>query len=354
MSSTLPLEQFVPHSQLVVPEHEVLRARFAAIDAHVHLHGHGERSRNPEWRIDSAARLFERLDERNVRAVVDLDGYVDSRLPRAIETYKGAYPGRAAILAAPDWSRCQQPGWPEALAAQFRHAVGLGADGLKVPKDLGLVYRDERDALLRLDDRRLDALWAAVGEAGMPVLIHVADPVAFFTPVDRHNERWDELASRPEWSWYRPGLPTFAELIDQLIAIIERHPGTTFQMAHVGCYAENLQFVAERILKPYANAYTDISERIAELGRQPYSARRFIIENQDRILFGSDRPLLGPWHPFYFRFLETWDEYFPHGPEEPPRQGRWNIHGIGLPDDVLAKVYYQNAERLYPSLRQGV
>lgn len=353
MPTGLPLEEFVPRSQLVVPEHDVPRARFAAIDAHTHVHGHGEAARNPAWRITSAAGLFAHLDERNVRAFVDLDGHVGDRLPHAIETYKHAYPGRAAILALQDWSRCEQPGWPEALVAQWRQAVAQGCDGLKVPKDLGLVYRDETGALIRLDDRRLDGLWSAVGEAGLPVLIHVADPVAFFTPADRHNERWDELASRPEWSWYGPGLPTFAELIEALIAIIERHPDTTFQMAHVGCYAENLHLVAEHILKVYPNAYTDISERIAELGRQPYSARRFIIENQDRILFGTDRPLMGPWHPYYFRFLETWDEYFPHGPEEPPRQGRWNIYGIGLPDDVLRKVYYQNAERLYPSLRQG-
>ena len=352
MLTTLPLEDFVPRSQLVVPEHEVPRARFAAIDAHIHLDEHGESARNPAWRIAEPRQLFDALDERNIRAVVDLDGWVGSRLPHAVAAYKQSYPGRAAILAAPDWSRCQQPGWPEALAAQFRRAVSEGADGLKVPKDLGLELRDEKAALLRIDDRRLDPLWSAVGEAGMPVVIHVADPVAFFTPVDRHNERWDELASRPEWSWYGRGLPQFSELMEQLIAAIERHPGTTFQLAHVGCYAENLQFVSEGILKPYGNAYTDISERIAELGRQPYSARRFIIEHQDRVLFGSDRPPLGPWHPYYFRFLETWDEYFPHGPEEPPRQGRWGICGIGLPDDVLEKVYRGNAERLYPGLRQ--
>lgn len=351
MSTSLPLEQFTPRSQLVVPEHIVAAARFPAIDAHIHLDEHGESARNAEWRFSEASRLFDTLDQRNVRAIVDLDGWVADRLPRAVATYKVAYPGRAAILAALDWSRCREPGWPDALVGQFRWAIEQGADGLKVPKGLGLRYVDEKGNLLRLDDRRLDSLWAAVGEAGTPIVIHVADPVAFFTPLDRHNERWDELGARPEWSWHGKGLPSFEALIEQLIAVIARHPRTVFQVAHVGCYAENLHFVAERILKPYANAYTDISERIAELGRQPYSARRFIIEHQDRVLFGSDRPPLGPWHPYYFRFLETWDEYFPHGPEEPPRQGRWCIYGIGLPDSVLEKVYHQNAERLYPTLR---
>jgi len=352
MPSSLPLEQFVPRSQLVVPEHEVPAARFPAIDAHTHLDEHGERAPNPAWRLSDAGRLFDTLSARNVRAVVDLDGWVGDRLPRAVAAYKVAYPGRAAILAAPDWSRCQEPGWPEALVVQFRHAVAQGADGLKVSKGLGLRYCDETGKLLSLADRRLDDLWEAVGEARLPIVIHVADPVAFFTPVDRHNERWDELGARPEWSWHDKGLPSFDELLEQLISVIERHRRTTFQLAHVGCYAENLQFVADRILKPHPNAYTDISERIAELGRQPYSARRFIIENQDRVLFGTDRPPLGPWYPYYFRFLETWDEYFPHGPEEPPRQGRWNIYGIGLPDDVLEKVYFRNAEKLYPALRQ--
>lgn len=353
MTDSLALADFLPQSQLVVPEHEVPRPRFPAIDAHNHLAIHGDSTVHEEWAIRDPAVLVERMDACGIRGLVDLDGSVGSRLPSALETYKHAYPGRFAVLAYLDWRRCREPGWPDALARQFEEALALGADGLKIAKNLGLTLRDEHDRLIPVDDPRLDRLWGTAAGAGVPVLIHTADPVAFFRPLDRFNERWDELHARPEWSFHGPRYPAFEELMQQLIGLLSRHPETTFQIAHVGAYAENLAFVGEHILRPHANAFTDISERIGELGRQPYSARRFIIEFQDRILFGTDRPPLGPWYPYYFRFLETCDEYFPHGPEQPPRQGRWNIYGIGLPDDVLAKVYYRNAERLYPSLRRA-
>lgn len=348
VDASLLLRDYVPESQLVVPVTEVTRARYAAIDAHNHLRTPSEDATEPS---DVPARLVAKMDEHNLRAVVDLDGFVSGRLERALHDYKGAYPGRFAVLAQLDWAACREPGWPDALVGQIEAAIAVGADGLKIGKSLGLELRDEHSRLIAIDDLRLSDLWEVVAEAGLPVLIHVADPVAFFRPLDNRNERRDELSAYPQWSFSGTQYPPFERLMEQLIALVERHPRTIFQMAHVGGYAENLGFVGERLLRPHPNVYVDISERIAELGRQPYSARRFFLEFQDRILFGSDRPPTGPWYPYYFRFLETWDEYFPHGPEQPPRQGRWNIYGIGLPDAVLAKVYCANAERLYPSLR---
>ena len=351
MSDYLALQDYIPESQLVVPTTDVRRARFPVIDAHNHLSQLGECCEDANRRLLHPRQLFDKLDEHNIHGIVDADGFVSSRLEPALASYKHAYPGRVAVLAHLDWSCCREPGWPDALRRQLERAIALGADGLKVSKALGLSVRDESAQLVSLDDHRLDAVWETAGSAGVPVLIHVADPVAFFSPADRHNERWDELHACPGWSWYGPGRPTFRELIEALISLVERHPTTTFQTAHVGCYAENLGFVADQLLRPHPNVYTDISERIAELGRQPYTARGFCIEFQDRILFGTDRPPLGPWYPYYFRFLETYDECFLPGPENPPRQGRWGIYGLGLPDDVLAKVYHLNAERLYRSLR---
>ncbi len=347
----LPLKDYAPISQLVLPSHQVTAARYPCIDAHSHLSLLDEDRGSPALRLSDPAPLLRALDTHNVTGIVDLDGFLPHRLGPALDLYKRPHPGRIAVLTTLDWSVCRERGWPEALTAQFRFAVSLGADGLKIPKELGLTYRDETDSLIPVDDPRLDPLWQSASEAGLPVLIHTADPVAFFRPLDRHNERWDELQARPDWSWYGSQYPSFEELMEQLVRLVGRHPGTTFQTAHVGCYAENLGFVAERLLRPHPNVFTDISERIAELGRQPHAARVFLIEFQDRVLFGTDRPALGPWYPYYFRFLETFDDCFPHGPEDPPRQGRWNISGVGLPDEVLEKIYRRNAERLYPCLR---
>lgn len=344
MPDVLLVEDYLPQSQLVVPEHHVGQAKFAAMDAHVHL-GY----RRGRWAVEHVDALVERMDQCNVRALVNLDGRVGDLLKRNLERYKDPYPGRFAVLMTPDWATCARPGWEEELPRQLEGAISAGADGMKISKVLGLRVRDERGDLLRVDDERLDPLWAKAGELGVPVLFHIADPVAFFTPLDRFNERWDELYQHPNWSFYHPQYPTFMELMEQQANLLAKHPAVTFQSAHVASYAENLQWVGE-LLDAYPNLTVDISERIAELGRQPYTAREWFIKYQDRIVFGTDRSPLGPWYEIYFRFLETFDEYFPHGPEQPPRQGRWNIYGIGLPDEVLEKIYHKNAEKLYPRL----
>jgi predicted TIM-barrel fold metal-dependent hydrolase len=133
--------------------------------------------------------------------------------------------------------------------------------------------------------------------------------------------------------------------MEQFESLLRRHPGTDFIGAHVGCYAENLGWVG-RVMDACPNFYADISARIAELGRQPYTARDFFIAHQDRILFGTDSQPDPQTYATYYRFLETRDEYFNYGREQPPGVGRWQIYGLDLPDDVLRKVYADNAKRV--------
>ena len=190
----------------------------------------------------------------------------------------------------------------------------------------------------------------------MPVTIHVADPIAFFGPLDAANERWEELRDHPDWHFWptrppgRPdldGFPPFDELIDGLEAVVARHPSTTFIGAHVGCAAEDLARVS-LILERCPNFNVDIAARIAELGRQPYTTKAFVERWADRVLFGTDMGPDAAWWSVYFRFLETADESFPYDAEDEdlPTQGRWRIHGLHLPDDVLRLVYRENAARL--------
>jgi predicted TIM-barrel fold metal-dependent hydrolase len=96
-----------------------------------------------------------------------------------------------------------------------------------------------------------------------------------------------------------------------------------------------------------------MSGRISELGRQPYTARRFFLKYADRILFGTDQgPDLATYR-LYYRFLETDDEYFNYGTSEIPNQGRWYIYGLHLPDETLKKIYFENAHRLFSPLPGG-
>jgi predicted TIM-barrel fold metal-dependent hydrolase len=223
--------------------------------------------------------------------------------------------------------------------------VQRGAQGLKIWKVLGLHVRDQHGELVPVDDPRLDPVWDTAGELGIPVLIHIADPVAFFDPLTPENERYEEISRHPDWAFSGAEFPPFGALIEQFERLIAGHPGTTFIGAHVGCYPENLGWVGH-MLESYTHFNIDFSARIAELGRQPYRARRLFLRFPDRILFGTDTaPNLDYYH-IYYRFLESDDEYFDYEPGEIPGQGRWQIYGLHLPDEVLEQVYYRNAERI--------
>ena len=340
----LPLRAFRPRTSLRVPTHEVPRARFPVVDAHNHLGrwltGDGA------WAAPDVGALLADMDSSNVEALVNLDGRCGDELEANLDRYDRPHPGRFATFCHLEWSALSEPGWPERVTAGLGAAASAGAKGAKVWKNLGLQLRDERGELLLPDDERLAPVWATAGELRLPVVIHVADPVAFFDSVDASNERLEELLVHPEWSFADPHFPRFERLIDALEAVVASHPATTFIGAHVGCFAEDLTWVG-RMLSTYPNFHVDIAARIAELGRQPRAARRLLVEHADRVLFGLD---LFPPDPaeyaIHFRFLETEDEYFAYSTEEVPPEGRWTISGLGLPDDVLRKIYATNARRL--------
>lgn len=192
------------------------------------------------------------------------------------------------------------------------------------------------------DDARLDALWDAAGGLGIPVAIHTADPLAFFDPVNNRNERLEQLLAHPEWSFYSPIYPKFEQLITSLENVVATHPLTTFIGLHVGCFAENLEWVS-RMLDRYDNFYIDIAARIAELGRQPRATRELVLRHPRRVIFGTDRiPPDQETYKIYFRFLESDDESFDYSRFDPPPAGRWAISAINLPAGVLRRVYYGN------------
>jgi hypothetical protein len=342
------LRDFRPRPALRVDEHLVPRARFAAIDGHNHL---GRwLTDDGGWASPDVSELLDDLDACNMTAVVNLDGGWGHELEANLDRYDRAHPGRFATFCHLDWEELGTAGWPDRLASSLDASIDAGAKGLKVWKSQGLTLRDERGALVMPDDDRLASVWATAAERRVPITIHVADPVAFFEPVDARNERLEELLAHPEWSFADPRYPRFDRLIEALEHLVAANPATTFIGAHVGCFAEDLRWV-DRMLTAYPNFHVDIAARIAELGRQPRSARRLILAHPDRVLFGMDLfPPDRADYAIHFRFLETDDECFAYATEEPPPEGRWSISGIHLPDDVLAAVYRLNAERLIPGL----
>lgn len=315
----LPLNQFQPIPRLVVPETQVNKPRFPVIDAHNHLaepFGGG-------WDRRPLSALLDLLDEASVQVYVDLDGgWGEAILERHLDYFKAKAPERFQVFAGVDWDAWAEHGdhFGNWAAARLKAQVARGAEGLKIWKPFGLHIRDQHGNLVPVDDRRLDPLWETARELGLPVMIHVADPVAFFDPLDYRNERWEELHAHPDWHFPNPPFPPFLAILSALANLVANHPQTTFIGAHVGCYAENLAWVGQ-LLDQCPNFYVDFSARIAELGRQPYSARRFFVRYADRILFGTDcGPDLDSYR-LYYRFLETDDEYFNYSPESTPPQG---------------------------------
>ncbi len=341
----MKLADYKPRHNLIIRHTDVAAPRFPVFDVHNHLEGFV----GDKFERDLVPEIIESLDQVNVHTYVDLDGgWGEDILTSHLDILNSAAPGRFLSFGGVDWDAWEKKGnkFPDWAASRLRVQSGWGAAGLKIWKGFGLSVKDDQGKLVGVDDKRLDPIWQTAGELNMPVLVHVADPVAFFDPLDAYNERWDELCNHPDWHFPSPPYPPFQEIVNAMARVVERHPQTTFIGAHVGWYSENLGWVGA-LLERCPNFFVDIGARISELGRQPYSAQKFFLQYQDRILFGTDAGPDPVTYRIYYRFLETQDEYFNYNAGEVPYQGRWQIYGLNLPDEVLEKVYYQNAQRIF-------
>jgi|HubBroStandDraft_1064217.scaffolds.fasta_scaffold27783_3 predicted TIM-barrel fold metal-dependent hydrolase len=359
--ANLSLSDYQPTSMLHARETRIERALYPVIDIHTHI---TESSKSVNG-VDLAAErnfyatpdeLIPVMDRKNIRSMVNLTGGFGDGLTETLGRYDKSYHDRFYTFTEPSYSRFLEPGYPGIQAQAIEQAHRAGARGLKILKTLGLYLREgiTEGKLVKIDDPRFDPMWDACGQCNMPVAIHISDPIAFFTPTDRFNERYEELNNHPDWSFYGRDFPTNAELIEARNRMMARHPSTRFIVLHVGNFAENLDNVSEN-LDRFPNMTVDIAARIGELGRQPRAARAFFEKYQDRILFGTDatphadnypqQVFGGELYDIYFRFLETDDEYFDYAPAKIPPQGRWRISGLNLPAPILQKVYNKNAAR---------
>ncbi len=340
----LRLVDYDPDPQLVTKETYVPRSRYTAIDVHNHLRRIVDRG--PQF-IDSYVR---KMDECNVQAIVDLDGGWGENLEKHLKVLKELHPDRFYIYARVDWSRIDEPDFSANAVEELERGVEKGVQGLKISKRLGLGAKFADGTYVPVDTPKMDPVWEKCGELGIPVEIHTSDPVAFFTTFDEHNERYEELVDNQDWMFNKPEYYGKDELLTQRNNVIERHPDTVIIGAHFGNLPENLARVGEWLDK-YPNFYVDVDARLSELGRQPYSSRRFIIKYQDRIMFGTDGNAMGQpiedMYRIHWRFLETDDEYFDIQKSH-KFQARWRVYGLYLPDDVLKKVYQTNALKLIP------
>jgi len=358
----LDLSQYEPKSMLQVHETHVDRAKFPVIDFHTHISVSAKAEKgvaiSPDREyLGTPQECLAVMDSKNIKLMVNLTGGYEKGLAEAVGKYDRAYPGRFITFTEPSYSHFKESDYPQLQAQAIEQAHRDGARGLKILKTLGLYLRENITSgpLVKIDDPRFDPMWDACGQLNMPVAIHISDPAAFFTPTDRFNERYEELNNHPDWSFYGADFPSNAELIEARNRMMAKHPKTQFVTLHFGNFSENLQNVSENLDK-YPNMHVDMAARIGELGRQPFTSKKFFDKYQDRILFATDATPHGDAFPqqvfngqlyeIYYRFLETEDEYFDYAPAKIPPQGRWRIFGINLSDQILRKVYNENAARL--------
>ena len=236
------------------------------------------------------------------------------------------------------------------MVSDLQKDIQNGTQGIKLWKNFGLDFKKPDGSRLTIDDPILDPLFKECEKAGLVISIHTVDPKSFFDPIDRFNERYEELLRRPEWAFDPEKYPDRKVVLQERNRLFQKHSGLTFIALHLAESAESLDDVA-LLLEKNSNVYVDIAARIDELGRQPYKTRKFFIQYQDRIFFGTDGPPEQEKYEVYSRFLETQDEYFDYYPANKPRKGFWKIYGVFLDESVLEKIYYKNAEELLRKLR---
>lgn len=330
-------EEYNPPSTLVVPEHPTTKAKFPFIDVHSH-----------HWRMaeQDLDKLVREMDELNMGVIVNLSGRGGKALKDITDHItESGHDDRVVAFTNINIQSIDDPDFISSTLQQLAYDVENGARGLKIYKSQGMTNKDKQGNRIRINDKRLDPIWAKCGELGIPILIHAADPKSFWEPHDKNNERWLELKLRPRRKRGPDNPAPWETIIAEQHDMFKKHPNTTFINAHFGWFANDLATLSE-LLEEMPNMYIECGAIIAELGRQPRNAKNFLTQYQDRILFGKDAYNPEEYHT-YFRVLETDDEYFPYYKKY---HAYWKMYGLDLDDEVLKKMYYKNALKIIPGL----
>ncbi len=332
-----------PRNTLIVPEHKIPRAKYPVIDFHGHPGGNLAS-------VESIERMGRQLDSLNIRMMIAAENMSGERLQRAMSVIQASptMKDRVRVLTGINFSNVG-PGWAARAVAQLEADVAAGAVGVgEISKGFGLSIRKADGTRLRIDDPELDPIWEACARLQLPVFIHTADPQEFWNEIDFNNERWLELALFPNRRYPAETNPSFEQLATERDNLFKKHRNTTFVTAHLGWHANDLGRLA-KLMTDAPNVHAEVGAVLYDIGRQPRAAREFFIKFQDRILFGKDsyQPVE---YPYYWRVFETADDYFDYYRDY---HAFWKLYGIDLPDEVLKKVYFQNALRIMPKVSKA-
>jgi uncharacterized protein len=324
------LKDYRPKSLYKIPITPVNKAKFSIIDMHSHAY-----AKTPE----EIAEWVRNMDEVGIEKTILLTETSGQDFTDVQRKFSG-YPGRFEIWCGFDYTGYDKPGFgPQAIRALERcHEAGAGGVGELHDKGKGLVSSSVNAYGMHPDDARMGSLFERCGELGLPVSIHVADPIWMYEPMDNTN---DGLMNAFHWRLdNQPDIVGHSGMIDILERTVKKHANTTF----IACHFANLDYDLARlgeILDRHPNLYADIAARYAETAPIPRFVTNFYAKYADRLLYGTDMGFDKEMYRVTFRILETGDEHFY---EHDMFGYHWSLNGFGLSDEILSKVYRTNAE----------
>ena len=330
---TLLLKDFRPKSVYKVPRTKIDKAKYPVIDMHTHNY-----ARNPEQVLE----WIRAMDAVGVDKAIVLTMAVGKEFDAVYAKY-AKYPDRFEVWCGFDYTGYDKPGFGPAAVKELERCYKAGARGVGElgDKGKGLFYcRPTKAWGMHLDDPRMDPLLEKCAELGMPVNIHVADPYWMYLPMDATN---DGLMNAYKWRLdNQPGIVGHEGMVNILERAVKRHPNTTFVACHFANCSYDLDKLG-RLFDKYPNLYADISARYAETAAIPRAAARFYEKYQDRLVYGTDMHFNTAIYRLTFRILESEDEHF----YALDTFGyHWPLYGFGLDDQVLKKVYRDNALKI--------
>jgi hypothetical protein len=333
----LLLKDYKPKSIYKIPITEVPKAKFPIIDMHSHPYANTTRE-IAEW--------VRNMDEVGIEKTIILAMATGEKFSDIYRKYT-AHPGRFEMWCGLDYTGYDQPGFSSRAvkALEQCHAVGARGVGELHDKGKGLTSSTMQAAGMHPDDSRMEPVFERCGELGMPVSIHVADPIWMYQPMDNTN---DGLMNAYHWRLdNQPGIVELSGMVDILERTVQKHRNTTFIVCHFANLSYDLTRLGQ-ILDAHPNLYADIAARYAETTPIPRFTGKFYEKYSDRLVYGTDMGFDKAMYRITFRVLETADEHF----YDTDQFGyHWSLNGFGLPDEILRKVYHQNAEKILSSRR---
>jgi predicted TIM-barrel fold metal-dependent hydrolase len=246
------------------------------------------------------------------------------------------------------------------LPGQVERFRELGFDGLKIflgkpsfQSELGL----------KLTDTEVLAAFKRAESLQMPVLIHIADPLIFWSYQSIPGfipPGWEQALRGERGSG---GIPDYEQLQQQAVEVLKECPGLTVIFPHLLSMGQDISRLSG-ILEKYPRVYLDLAPGLYfyyELDRQRSEAREFFARFSERILFGTD----AFWFPRWFsefpyasvednlarcrhllRFLSTEEQL--DNPFVPTQRIQKQVRGLGLDAEIMRRICRTSFKELYP------